>query len=438
MKKVMVKAITAAVTVAMAVGLAGCNVATGGKKGGTRDSLKIDSKKYAGKTLEIWQWWDEGEGGQEIMKQFKEKAGVEIKWVNVPWDQYQQKLVTGVTAGTGPDLIWFETFAKPSWFIKGIALPIGDYIDHNKPAFQKYHKAVREFYTFKGKTWGYSDEFANSNMLFYNKEMFENNGLEDPLKLYKEKKWTWDKFFELGQALTQDTNGDGKIDVYAYDAWPTEQWIFTNGADFVTYDDQGNAKFALDDPKAIKGMQALRDLEQKYKIKSPWNPDKDPQQKFMSGETAMNYWGWWDLGKFRDHFGDKLGFVPFPVGPDFKGDSRDLVGNAVHGFAKTCKDPELAALYMEFARLPESKEKQKQQEQEQLERDLKNFGSQEMIDLAKKMANNGTFSPMGGLGKFGDLWGQMTWGAGDKSPAQAVAEHKQAAQAEIDNAMSGK
>ena len=57
---------------------------------------------------------------------------------------------------------------------------------------------------------------------FFNKQMVEAYDLESPYDLVKAGKWTLDKFYELGMAVSQDLNGDGKWDAddqYGYCTW---------------------------------------------------------------------------------------------------------------------------------------------------------------------------------------------------------------------------
>jgi len=48
-------------------------------------------------------------------------------------------------------------------------------------------------------------------VMFFNKEMIADYGLENPYELVTANKWTIDKMFELGAAVVEDINGDGKM-----------------------------------------------------------------------------------------------------------------------------------------------------------------------------------------------------------------------------------
>ena len=47
----------------------------------------------------------------------------------------------------------------------------------------------------------------------YNAAMIDSLGLEAPESLAEKGEWTWDKFAEYAKACTQDTDGDGNMDV---------------------------------------------------------------------------------------------------------------------------------------------------------------------------------------------------------------------------------
>lgn len=52
-------------------------------------------------------------------------------------------------------------------------------------------------------------------VLWYNKDLLKKAGItEDPAQLALDGKWTWDKFREMLDATTMDTNADGTMDTY--------------------------------------------------------------------------------------------------------------------------------------------------------------------------------------------------------------------------------
>jgi len=53
------------------------------------------------------------------------------------------------------------------------------------------------------------NHISSMQVLFYNKSVLEKYQLEDPYDLYRGDAWTIDKFKEMVEAATDDTNGDG-------------------------------------------------------------------------------------------------------------------------------------------------------------------------------------------------------------------------------------
>ena len=107
--------------------------------------------------------------------------------------------------------------------------------------WRDYYPKVMETVTYKGRVWEMPLE-ANPYALFCNLEHFNAAGVRIPT--------TWEETLEAARALTRDTNGDGKPDLYGYTQctyqFPLELWSY--GVDLVTLD--GAVRFA--DPPAAE------------------------------------------------------------------------------------------------------------------------------------------------------------------------------------------
>ncbi|WP_273333329.1 extracellular solute-binding protein, partial [Dictyoglomus turgidum] len=237
--------------------------------------------------------------------------------------------------------------------------------------------------------------------LYYNKEKFEMAGLPDPLELYKQGKWTWETFFNLGKQLTQDTNGDGKIDQYAYASWRTyAPFLWTNDVMPIKYVG-GRPVFNLDNPKAYKAFQAVYEMDAKYKMR-PADWWTDPQGRFQKGITCMDYWGPWDISNMRNALGKKLGMVPFPKGPDTNKKSADEGDDSAWAIASSSKDPELAALYLLWMLMPTDKEKESI-----VKNQIERVGGKEVYDILMDAATRTVINPAAGIPGFSELMDQI-------------------------------
>jgi len=430
------------------------------KTGGDGDKVKvdetnvlagIDANKYKGKTITFsfsFMATDEeaAKAAKDVQqadkfskdgrKVFEDATGCTIINRPVPaGEDYVKKITTEVSAGMGPDIVNFWPSQKPSWMIKNILRPLSDYIDFNKAIYQDntyISQDVKKFYTWAGKVYAVNGVQLGAR-LYYNKEKFETAGLEDPLELWKQGKWDWQAFFDAGVALTQDSNGDGTMDQWGYASWFFDLgFITSNNVNYVTYDETGLPRFALDD-KFVKSKQAGEDMINKYKMCPAVWWDPNPQERLWNGETVMDYWGYWEMPGMTEHMKEKLGIVPFPRGPDLPADkkNRDAAETIGFGITATSQNPELAALYLEWTRLL-SPEEMEQTEAEK----IKMYGSKELYDLAVEWAANSEQMDTSGFGQgFADALGKVTGKPGDKSWQQAIEENRQACQAALDDAI---
>jgi len=392
--------------------------------------------KFKGQTLTVWTWWDMPETDKEAWETFSEATGAEIDWVIVAWADYQEKLIASVSSGTGPDIVFFGPEAMPNYVRKKIILPVSDYVDFSRPAFTTYSPQVtkiQEYFTMDGKIYAIIDLGPGSHKLYYRKDLLENAGLEDPYELFVNGEWTWDKWFELMEDVTQDLDGDGQNDVWGFDAWMgCQQFVYTNGTSFVV-----DGKFAVTTPEFIEALEYYKRLKQPNYVWKPWEEGKDPQSNLISGATAFNYWGHWEIDNFRENIGDNLGFVPFPKGPSAKTEMADYYDSTVCGISGAAKNPELAGVWLEYCRTPESLEAWEEKQEEQRQLDIEKYGSEELAELAYYMGSQATIDIMPsfpGLDKVIDAIINET----EKSVTQAANEYYSAGQAIVDEVLNGK
>lgn len=402
----------------------------------TRDDYDIDSNRYEGETLTIWTWWEMDETSLGAKEYFEEITGATVEWVIVTWAEYQEKLISSVSAGTGPDIAFFGAEAMPTYVNKNIILPVSDYVDLEKPAFTTYTPQVSkilDYYTQDGKIYALTDLGPKSHKLYYRRDLLENAGLEDPYELFVNGEWTWDKWFELMEDVTQDLDGDGQNDVWGFDAWMgIQQFVYTNGTDFVI-----DGKFAANTPEFIEALEYNRRLKQADYVWKPWEDGKDPQINLIAGATAFNYWGFWELEGFRENIGDNLGFVPFPKGPSAKADMADYYDSTVVGIAASSQNPGLAGLWLEFTRTPESVEAWEEQQEEQRQLDIESFGSEELAELAYYMGSEAVVDASASYPGLSTVIDSIVTDT-EKSVTQAANEYLAAGQAIVDEILAGK
>lgn len=149
---------------------------------------------------------------------------------------------------------------------KGLIVPWSDFeeIDTNDA---KWVKEYTKFNTYDDKIWAIKNGLYDPrDVVFYNRTMFLEAGLEDPLDLQKRGEWTWDKFEEACKVLTKDTDGDGVIDQWGVQ--PTRElfsdFLFANGG-LIAKATDGKYVVDLNNPKTLETLEFLRKLASEYK-----------------------------------------------------------------------------------------------------------------------------------------------------------------------------
>lgn len=401
----------------------------------TRADYSIYKDKFKGETLTVWAWWDITEPEKEAWEQFEELTGAKMDWVVIGWSEYTEKLISSVSAGTGPDICFFGAEAIPTYVKKNIILPVSDYVHFDRPAFTTYSpqaERIIDYFTMDGKIYAIADQGPSSYKLYYRKDLLENAGLEDPYDLFVNGEWTWDKWFELMEDVIQDLDGDGEIDVWGFDAWMgVTPFVYTNGADYVI-----DGKFAVNTPEFIEALEYYKKLKQPNYVWKPWEDGKDPQINLIAGATVFNYWGAWEFENLRQNIGDNLGFVPFPKGPSATSDMADYYNPTVTGLAASCKNPELAGVWLEYVRVPESLEAWEENKEKQRQNDIATYGSEELVDLAYDMGANGVIDASVSYPGLSSVIDSII-NDQEKSVTQAANEYLASGQAIIDEVLKG-
>lgn len=167
-------------------------------------------------------------------KEIYPRISVEIE--AIPVGEYFVKLLTDVAAGTAPDVILSNASAQVDT-MTDIFIPLDEFMnDPRAPLDKKDYLDSLWFYNERdGKTWSLPVEFVVRSV-YYNKDVFDAAGVP-----YPDNDWTWPEFVETAEALTQDTDGDGLVDIVGFDLsisgtheW--YMWLMSAGGDIVDLD----------------------------------------------------------------------------------------------------------------------------------------------------------------------------------------------------------
>src|SRR5690554_1120340 len=157
----------------------------------------------------------------------------------------------------------------------------------------------------------------------YNRDMFEMEGLELPDESFRQGRWNFETFEEVGKKLTKRV--DGELAQYAFTSWIEiiSAFIISNGGAIVNVNSQtGEVTSGLNDPKTLSAISII----------SGWvdnttgfiNIHDNDFGGFDNNRVAMN------RGKeFPVDLPFEVGMVPVPAGPDASGKTIYLYPQAL-------------------------------------------------------------------------------------------------------------
>ena len=182
--------------VALALGFAGC--AGAGLSG---NALAQD------KLVRVWHTETEPQtikAFNDIARRFEAKnPGVKIEAEGLAWGDLEGKIMASLAAGAPPELSHGQPITCTALQAKGLLNPLDEVVKAIGEA--NIWDQVKRVCNVDGKQFGLVHA-AGTSLLIYRKDMAAKANLKPPK--------TWADLLANAKALTQDTNNDGKIDIY--------------------------------------------------------------------------------------------------------------------------------------------------------------------------------------------------------------------------------
>ncbi|GAA0462032.1 extracellular solute-binding protein [Streptomyces sp. NPDC046215] len=258
-------------------------------------------------------WWDTSDATNEapafkkLVKDFEAKhPKIKVEYVNVPFDQAQQKFKTAASTGKGaPDVLrsdvgWTPGFAQLGYLKDLTGTPA---LDNSGDFLEGPLKNA----AYQGKTYGVP-QVTDTLGLLYNKELFKKAGVEKPPADWKEVK--------EAAAKVKEKAGAGGIGL-SPDSYYSLPFLYGEKSDMVDVDQK---KITISSAASRKGIETAVDLVKSGAAPKPAGTDGYNALKtdFKNGKLAMLIDGPWAT---KELFGgnafaskDNLGIAAVPAG----------------------------------------------------------------------------------------------------------------------------
>lgn len=213
---------------------------------------------------------------------------ITVDLINIPsGGDFRKRLAADFAAGTPPDLFLINYRNLGRFLASGAVEPLTAYLAQSTliKTTDYYPQALAAF------QWNGEQVCMPQNMsspvIYYNKALFDAAGVAYPVD-----DWTWDDFVATAQALTQDTDNDGSVDLYGFGTEATivrmAPFVWMNGGDIVD-DPAAPTQLVLDTPESKAALTWYIELQTTHHV----TPDavaeeaESSESRFVNGRLAM-------------------------------------------------------------------------------------------------------------------------------------------------------
>lgn len=276
-------------------------------------------------------------------------------------EQYKTKITAQMAANEAPDVFntWAAGFLKP--FVKANKVyDLTEKLNADTEWKNRYVPGVYTSLEFDGKVYALPTT-QTVGCLFYNKEIFNKYGLEEPK--------TYDDLKNIIKVLND--NGITPFALGNKAPWVgamLSEIIINRVGGTEPYNNVYNGTGTWEDPSFIEAGKVMAELVSLNAFPQGFNAiDNDPAQAdFRAGKCGMLVMGSWAIQQCYADMGDKLDACKFPEITGGKGNADSWVGqpdqsfaiaantkvaDAAAGFIKTISDPAIQAKLNEAGNL---------------------------------------------------------------------------------------
>lgn len=260
--------------------------------------------------------WNAGTQDQQIKLEFFEN------------DAYKQKIRTAIGSGDSPTMIW-------TWGGQGT---LKDYVDSGKVVpldeslTEGFFPSIADNGRVNGELYAIPNNSVQPVVLYYNKDLFEQAGIDAPAATWKEL---------LEDVATLKSKGIAPFSMGGASKWPQLMWleylVDRIGGPEVFNAIQQNQPGAWSDPAVLQSIDMIQELVDAGAFIEGYESiatDSSADTALVyTGKAAMILQGAWayaDIKTAAPDFiaADKLGWADFPAVEGGTGKADSLVGNA--------------------------------------------------------------------------------------------------------------
>jgi len=198
-------------------------------------------------------------------------------------------------------------------------------------------------------------QLASAKVVFFNKGLADQYGLEDPYELVRNGEWTIDKLISMSEGIYQDTNGDGVRDVddvYGYTTIPMQNGFFVScNTPILSPTDDGGKEITVMTERTVSLVEKLYSwYYESGNVFLTVTDLKDPgycANVFAAGKAAMAFGKLEHASQYYRDSDVSYGILPQPKYDTAQEQYSIFACPSLFSVPITCQNTELAGLVFE-------------------------------------------------------------------------------------------
>lgn len=290
---------------------------------------------------------------QKLFDQFYADHNIRIKHEPLPSEDFAQKVVAAMAAGTAPDIIWGWGPHMRLFIEKDGTLNLDPFIekDFTPEIIDDFVASQWQMLQWDSHQHGLP-QYCGIWAWYYNKRIFDEAGLD-----YPSRETDATAFLDTALQLTK-RDADGKpeqlgIDIFFALEFTISTHIWSWGGE--VHDPENNRICRLDEPLAMEAMQWLADLRWAHKVSATQGEEQAMRTigwgLFATDKVATKCDGSWALQVWLESVGDKFDWGVFPQykGPGESGKHETFHTTDTWVINKSTPVPDAAWEWLKFA-----------------------------------------------------------------------------------------
>ncbi|SDJ25838.1 sugar ABC transporter substrate-binding protein [Salimicrobium halophilum] len=238
----------------------------GGSEGDLSGEITVWTMPFSGDSENEEKMWN------NMASTFEEEHGVSVNMEQIPWSNRDQKILTALAAGSGPDVFYAIPDQMPQYAEEGMLLELDPYLEGNN--MDDFADSAMESVTWDDSTYGLPI-LQEAYTLFYNLDIVKEIG-GDPENLPK----NWEEFKALAAKAKENGYyatsfpGGGSMNGALY------PWIWQAGGTVLSKD----GEVGINSDQSVEAFELINTMYEKE-----WIP--------QDSVTAMHHNELWEGGE---------------------------------------------------------------------------------------------------------------------------------------------